>query len=187
MQEKRPTQPVCGATRNQDLLVVSLTLLVCNRAGSLASRLAGCLAVAATALCSALLQISLVDRHNVLHMYLPPILLQSITLYFIIAYYLRKCKRFCKFFQEKSELVFTRDFEPISGQLCAVSKDEIRRNTWSFQGFQTKIRCKDAEKLPWHLVKTGFQFFPGQNAAMGHSAHFGFRAEQISRPNSTTR
>ena len=45
--------------------------------------------------------------------------------------------------------------EPISGQLCAESKDEIRRNTWSFQGFQTKIRCKDAEKLPWHLVKTG--------------------------------
>jgi hypothetical protein len=62
----------CGATRDQDLLVVSLTLLICNGAGSLARRLAGSLAVAAAALLSALLQVSLVDGHDVLHVYLPP-------------------------------------------------------------------------------------------------------------------
>lgn len=71
---------------------LSLTLLVCNCAGSLASGLAGCLALAAAALLCGLLQICLVDGLDVLH---------SVSLHFcssklffyIIPYFACDCKR----------------------------------------------------------------------------------------------
>ncbi len=52
---------------------LSLALLVCNCAGSLAGRLAGSLALAAAALLSGLLEISLIDCLDVLHVFYPPI------------------------------------------------------------------------------------------------------------------
>ena len=49
------------------LCPLSLALLVCNRAGSLAGRLAGSLAFAAAALDSAFFQVCLIDGLNVFH------------------------------------------------------------------------------------------------------------------------
>ena len=50
-----------------NLLLFALAFLVCNGAGSLASGLAGSLALAAAALDSRFLQISLVDGLNMFH------------------------------------------------------------------------------------------------------------------------
>ena len=60
---------------------LSLALLVSNCAGSLAGRLAGSLAVTAAALSSSLLEISLIDSLNMLHIEIPPtiILINYIT------------------------------------------------------------------------------------------------------------
>ena len=88
MQEKRPTHRAGhGNLPEWKLLLVSLTLLVCNGAGSLASRLAGSLAVAAAALSSALLQVCLVDGHDVLHVYLPPFSLLELSEHNSLSYY----------------------------------------------------------------------------------------------------
>ena len=49
------------------LLVLVFALLDCNTAGSLASRLAGCLAFAAAAVLNAFLHISCLDSNNSFH------------------------------------------------------------------------------------------------------------------------
>ena len=56
--------PVVRKAAKEDLL---LALLVCNRAGGLASRLAGGLALAAAALGSGFFQVSLVQSLDVFH------------------------------------------------------------------------------------------------------------------------
>ena len=55
-------------------------LLVCNRAGSLAGGLAGCLALAAAALGSRLFQAGLVKCFDMFHILLPPKIIQIFDL-----------------------------------------------------------------------------------------------------------
>lgn len=57
-----------GAGSLPPLSHLFLTLLVGNRAGGFAGRLAGCLAFAAAALCRRFLQVRLVQCFNVLHL-----------------------------------------------------------------------------------------------------------------------
>ncbi len=83
---------------------LSLTLLVCNCAGSLASRLAGCLALAAAALLCAFLQICLVDGLNVLHYGFPPFPVRAYSfLYYTISF--RQLQEKMRFFSDKTNKV----------------------------------------------------------------------------------
>ena len=67
-------------------LVFLSALLICNGAGSLASRLTGSLTVAAAALFSRLLEVSLVDSLDMLHGVIPPIFIFYIITHFLYVY-----------------------------------------------------------------------------------------------------
>ena len=58
---------IFSLTEKQELLILVLALLVCDTAGCLASRLAGCLALAATAVLSALAKVTCLNCLDMLH------------------------------------------------------------------------------------------------------------------------
>ena len=77
MRQERPFQgqtPCRIFHKVARLLISVLALLICNRARSLASGLAGSLAFAAATLGSAFLQVSLVQSLDLLHKEKPPFL-----------------------------------------------------------------------------------------------------------------
>lgn len=80
---KAKIEPARGKRAGSWISAFSLALLIGNRAGSLASGLAGALALAAASLFGGSLKVSLVDSNNVLqkkHLFLLPVLILLLLL-----------------------------------------------------------------------------------------------------------